>query len=207
MWRRIAPTGFAVLLALTVAGCSSSGHATSSAASSTTEPRGTTSAPRSTVAPTPTTADVPVPTTIQANGSVTTKCLTLPANWPMCATVNASGAVATFTTVDSHTAVLCLDSTVEITGVPRGEYSIACRVLTNGKLTKANAGALPGHPLLCSLVNGGTFVAGKATPSALRAGSLVCFDTLHSTAALYRPGAQPSPCQLSGRFVDCRPTP
>jgi hypothetical protein len=102
--------------------------------------------------------------------------------------------------------VNCLDVTALPPSIPGGEYKILCRVIKDGAPTKDNAGNLPGHPLLCALVNGGTLVAGKTTPASLAAASIVCINTAQSSVSLYRKGAPPRRCQLSGSYVDCRRT-
>jgi hypothetical protein len=174
------------------------GCATSHQRASTTEPQSTSS---------PTTAaqpQAPVPTSVDAKGKVSTECVTIPANWPMCAAVNGDGSVATLTTIDARTLVNCVDATVGTPNVPAGEYNIACRVFKDRVATATNPADLAGHPLLCALVNGGSLMAGKTTPATLLDASIVCINTAQSSVSLYRRGAAPVPCRPAGKLVNCR---
>jgi hypothetical protein len=200
---RITAPGFTALVALTLAGCATAHHGTGNAV-----PRISTTTPKSTSsAKTTTETQTPVPTSIDAHGKATTECVTIPANWPMCAAVNGDGSVATLTTIDSRTLVNCLDATADTTPqLPHGEYNIACRVFKDRVATTQNPGDLPGHPLLCALVNEGTLVAGKTTSPTLLDAPIVCINTAQSTISLYRRNVTPLPCRQSGALADCRPT-
>ena len=202
MPRWMAAPQIAVIVAILFAGCAASHRAQPSGTS-----RVSTTVSPSTAPKGSTTTEPPVPTSVDAQGGATTQCVTLPANWQMCAAVNGDGSVETLTTVDAQTIVNCVDGTADAKALPAGEYNVACRVFKNHAATTQNPADLPGKPLLCALVNDGTLRAGKSTPSALLNAPIVCIDTLHSSVTLYRRGQQPMPCKQSGAIADCRPTP
>lgn len=201
MPRRIGVLQIAAVVAFSLAGCAANHHAAPSASAGT-----STTASPSTTAPNNAAAQTPVPTSIDAQGKATTQCVTLPANWQMCAAVNGDGTVETLTTIDTQTVVNCVDATAETKQLPAGEYNIACRVFDNRSPTTQNPADLGGHPLLCALVNDGTLKAGKVTPQEMLQAPLVCIDTLHNSITLYPPGQPPKPCQQNGAYADCRPT-
>ncbi len=202
MPRRIAAPQIAVVAVLSLAGCAASHHAARNGSS-----RVSTTAPPSTAAPIQrAAAQIPVPTSIDAHGNVTTQCVTLPANWQMCAVVNGDGSIETLTTLDSRTVVNCVDATAATKQLPAANYDVACRVFKDRTPTTQNPGDLPGHPLLCTLVNDGTLQAGKATPATILNAPILCIDTVHSSVTLYRRGQPPMPCHQSGALADCRPT-
>jgi len=200
MPRRMTANGIALCLAFALAACAGNQNAARSSSS-----RDATVAPPATSVPTtvPLT-QVPVPTSIDAQGKVTTQCVTLPANWQMCAAVNGDGSVETLTTIDARTIVNCVDATAATPQLPTDEYNIACRVFEDRTPTTQNPADLSGHPLLCALVNGGTLRVGTVTPSTLLNAPLICIDSAQSSVSIYRRGVPPMPCRQAGAFVDCR---
>jgi hypothetical protein len=122
----------------------------------------------------------------------------------MCAAINGDGTVATLTTIDAHTRVNCIDASAATPKLARGEYNIACRVFKDRVATTQNPADLPGHPLLCALVNEGALAPGKTTPAVLLESPIICINTAEASVSLYRHGEAPSPCRQAGAIADCR---